>query len=199
MPPETQPEEEMVRLLEDARAGSTQALGQLLEACRPYLLVVATRQLDPDLRRKAGCSDLLQETFFEAQRDFSRFQGETQDDLRAWLVRILLNNLAETAQRYRGTRKRQVDREVVLADDLVDSGPSPSAQVMAREQDDQLERVLGQLPNHYRDVIRLRHHEQLSFEEIGQRTGRSAAAARKVWVRALEQMQQILEAGHGPD
>jgi RNA polymerase sigma-70 factor (ECF subfamily) len=203
----TQPEEEMLRLLEDARAGSTQALGQLLEACRPYLLVVANRQFDPDLRRKVGCSDLLQDTFLEAQRDFSAFQGETQDELRAWLSRILLNNLAETVQHYRGTCKRQVDREVFLAgnpawergDELVDSGPSPSAQVMAREQGDELERVLGQLPDRYREVIRLRHHERLSFEAIGQRMGRSPEAARKLWVRALEQLRQILEAGHGPD
>jgi RNA polymerase sigma-70 factor (ECF subfamily) len=203
----TQSEEAMLRLLEDARAGSSQALGQLLEACRPYLLVVANRQFDPDLRRKAGCSDLLQDTFYDAQRDFSRFHGETQDELRAWLLRILLNNLAETAQRYRGTCKRQVDREVSLAghpdsagdDALVDTGPSPSAQAMAREQDDEVERVLRRLPEHYRDIIRLRHHERLPFAEIGQRTGRSAEAARKVWMRALEQMRQILEAGHGPD
>jgi RNA polymerase sigma-70 factor (ECF subfamily) len=207
MPSATPPEEEVVRLLQDARAGSAEALGRLLEACRPYLLLVANRQLAPGLRRKVGCSDLLQDTFLEAQRDFSGFQGGTQDELRAWLARILLNNLAETARRYRGTRKRQADRELFLGvnpvwepdDEPLDSGASPSAQAMAQEQGDELERVLGRLAEHYREVIRLRHHEGLSFEENGRRTGRSAEAARKVWVRALEQLRQILEAGHEPE
>ncbi len=76
------------------RGGSRQALGELLEACRAYLLIVAEQELATDLRRKAGASGLVQETFLQAQRDVGRFQGESENELRAWLRQVLINNLA---------------------------------------------------------------------------------------------------------
>src|SRR5262249_40293411 len=100
--------------LDEARAGSTHALGQVLEACRLYMLGIAERELDPLLRAKAGASDLVQQTFLEAQRDFGQFHGGTEDELLAWLRRLLLNNLANFARQYRGTHKRAVNREVRL-------------------------------------------------------------------------------------
>src|SRR4051794_37421346 len=89
--------------LPGARAGAPEALGQLLEAWRGYLLVVAQRELDPDLRAKGGASDLVQETFLEAQRDFPRFHGDSEAELLAWLRRLLLNNVANFTRSYRGT------------------------------------------------------------------------------------------------
>src|SRR5262249_13094013 len=53
-----------------ARGGSPEALGQLLELCRRYLLQVANAELETLLQAKAGASDLVQETFLEAQRVF---------------------------------------------------------------------------------------------------------------------------------
>src|SRR5689334_5788737 len=89
--------------LEAARNGLQEALGPLLEGYRPYLLLVANRQLPPDLRPKVGASDLVQDTFLEAQRDFAQFHGHTEDELRAWLARVLLNNLANITRQYRAT------------------------------------------------------------------------------------------------
>src|SRR5262245_58290664 len=79
--------EEGARWLSDARAGSPEALGAVLEACRGYLLLIAQGELSPDLRAKAGASDLVQQTFLDAQRDFGRFRGESVAELRAWLRR----------------------------------------------------------------------------------------------------------------
>src|SRR6476469_3978998 len=95
-----------------ARGGSAQALGEALEACRVYLQAIAERELDPELRAKGGASDLVQETFLEAHKDFAQFKGDTEDALLAWLRRMLLNNLANFRRRYRGTRKRRAGREV---------------------------------------------------------------------------------------
>src|SRR6516225_2720280 len=99
-----------------ARGGAPETLGQLLEACRQYLLLVANQHLAPDLQRKFGASDVAQETFLEAQRDFGAFHGRSEEELLAWLRRILLNNLANLTRGYRGTDKRQVAREVPLAE-----------------------------------------------------------------------------------
>src|SRR4051794_33646249 len=92
------PAAELDALLPAARAGSADALGAALEACRLYLLAVADRELHTDLRAKGGASDIVQDTFLEAQRDFDHFHGASAADLRAWLRRLLLNNLANFAR-----------------------------------------------------------------------------------------------------
>jgi RNA polymerase sigma-70 factor (ECF subfamily) len=194
----------MERWLAAARQGSREALGRVLEVCRPYLLQVANDELASDLGAKVGASDVVQETFLEAQRDFGRFQSLSEEQLLAWLRRILCNNLANLTRRYRLTAKRQVKREVSLADgrlhELVEppsgDGASPSAHARARERDEALERALLQLSEAHQQVIRLRNYERLSFEETGRRMGRSAEAARKLWGRAIDRLQQILEAAH---
>src|SRR5262245_21802963 len=101
-----------------ARQGCQDALGQALEACRQYLLLVANAELAPDLRGKVGASDVVQDTFLDAQRDFGGFHGCSEDELLAWLRRILLNNLATQERRYRDTTKRQLNREVPLTGSL---------------------------------------------------------------------------------
>jgi RNA polymerase sigma-70 factor (ECF subfamily) len=182
--------DEAARWLAAARAGSGEALGQALEAYRGYLLLIAGRELDPELRTKGGASDLVQETFLEAQRDFAAFRGDNADELRAWLRRLLLNNLATFARRYRDTAKRQLGRELPLQ---AGDTPSPSGLAMAREEAEALEKALAQLSEEHRQVILLRHQGQLSFEEIGARLGRSANAARMLWTRAVDRLQQLLD------
>jgi RNA polymerase sigma-70 factor (ECF subfamily) len=182
-----------------ARAGSRDALGQALEACRHYLLRIAREELDSILQAKASPSDLVQETFLEAQRDFAEFQGRTEGELLAWLRQALLHNLANLARHYRATAKRQVEREVNLpagsrgGTEPADTGPTPSARLQASERQQQVERALERLPPDYREVITLRNQARHSFEEIGRIMNRSADAARRLWSRAIERLQDELE------
>jgi RNA polymerase sigma-70 factor (ECF subfamily) len=196
-------DQEMANRLADARAGSDEALGQALEACRGYLLVVAQRELDPELRAKGGASDLVQETFLKAHRHFARFRGDSEDELLAWLRRLLLNNLADFRAQFREAGKRRITREVALdaggssaerGKGLVGTESSPSSVAMEHEHAEALARTLGRLPADYRLVLRLRHEEGRPFEEIGKMMGRSADAARKLWARAVERLQQEWEA-----
>jgi RNA polymerase sigma-70 factor (ECF subfamily) len=190
------------RWLAEARAGDREALGQALEACRRYLLLVAEREIDADLRAKGGASDLVQETFLEAQRDFRGFAGTSEAELRAWLRRLLLNNLSHFTRRYRATGKRAVGREVGLqAEGSADTPlpepaadtPSPSVEAMAHEQAVALRQALERLPEDYRQVIVLRYLEGRSFEEIGRLLNRSPDAARKLWARAMERFREEWE------
>jgi RNA polymerase sigma-70 factor (ECF subfamily) len=188
--------------LDAARTGSLDALGRVLETYRAYLLLVADREIDPKLQAKGGASDLVQETFLEAQRDFARFQGRTDGEFRAWLRQLLLHNLANFARRYRGTDKRQVHREVGLAADssganpagaLPADTPTPSRWAMAGEQDAALQRAMEQLPEDYRRVLLMRYQDELSFDAIAEKMQRSAGAVRKLWLRAVERLRQELE------
>jgi RNA polymerase sigma-70 factor (ECF subfamily) len=187
------------------RAGDPEALGRLLEACRPYLLLIANESIGPELRTKLGGSDLVQETCLEAQRDFGRFRGRSEADLRGWLRGILMNNLVDARRHYMGSAKRRLGREVSLEETgsgsaraLVDPAATPRARALARDDAEAIDRALDRLPEAQRRAIELRYREHLSFEKIGRRLGRSTAAARKLWFRAVERLQAELEVGLGP-
>jgi RNA polymerase sigma-70 factor, ECF subfamily len=182
-----------------ARGGCKTALGDLLESCRHYLLSVGNDALDPRLFAKIGASDVVQETFLDAQRDFEKFRGGTRNELLAWLRKILLNNLFNQSRHYQQTIKRQMSREVSISthspDDSRDIGlpartQSPSRIVAAREEAVTLEKALQRLSQDQRQVIFLRNQLGLSFVEIGAQMGRSADAIRHLWGRGIERLQQ---------
>ncbi|HEY2839489.1 MAG TPA: sigma-70 family RNA polymerase sigma factor [Pirellulales bacterium] len=187
--------------LKAARGGSAEAIGQVLETCRAYLALIAREELDRNLRAKVGGSDLVQETFVIAQREFARFHGESPEELLAWLRGILLNRMQETRRRYKAG-KRRVTREASLdgakstarrAREQPAPSASPSRQVAASEEAERMSLALSSLSVDYQQVIQLRNWKFLSFEEIGRQMSRSAGAARALWVRALEQLAKSLE------
>lgn len=196
-------EDSMAECIEAARNGSPEALGRLMEICRQYLLLVANQEINAELRPKGGASDLVQETFLEAQRDFAGFRGGNERELMSWLRQILLHNVANFSRQYRQTEKRQLSREISLGGD--ESGArfvhrnypakalSPVASAVQSEERLILERALSRLPTHYAQVIEMRHQEGRSFEEIGVALNRSADAVRKLWSRAIELLQDELD------
>lgn len=195
----TERNQSVAQWLPAARAGSAEALGQLLETYRNYLLWIATRQLDPDLKAKGGASDLVQETFLKAQQHFNQFQGEGEGDLKAWLRQLLLNNVADFTRLYQQTAKRQVGREAPLqadstgpdlAGEIAADTPSPSGEAIKQEQFRAIQEALARLPEDYRQVIVYRYHEERSFEDIGRLMNLTPNAARKLWVRAIKRLQQ---------
>jgi RNA polymerase sigma-70 factor (ECF subfamily) len=190
------------RCLRAARAGSAEALGRLLEAYRGLLLAIARRKIGPELNAKGSASDLVQETFLEAQRDFAQFRGHSEEELKAWLQHLLRNNLRDFTKTYAGTAKREVIREVSLEAVrgwgelgllFSSDSASPRARAIKHEQAEAVQQALRRLPADYRHVLQLRYTEGRSFEEIGERMQRSANAARKLWLRALERMGEELE------
>jgi RNA polymerase sigma-70 factor (ECF subfamily) len=189
------------RWLSAARAGSRDDLGRALEAYRGYLLAVAGQELDPDLQSKEAPSDLVQQTFLEAQRDFGRFQGQTGEELMAWLRQLLLHNVADCTRRYRLTARRDTGRELPLdaggssaptARSLPAEGSSPSAHAAAGEQADALRQALARLPEDYQQVLRRRYQEQRSFAEIAGVMDRTTKAVRMLWARAVQRLRHEL-------
>jgi RNA polymerase sigma-70 factor, ECF subfamily len=192
--------------LQDARAGDLELLGHALDSCRDYLLLIAARGLDADLIAKGGASDLVQDTLLGAYRDFSAFNGCSRAELLAWLRKILRNNLAVHRRRYRGTRKRQISREVPIAGlsgldarhVLPCDSATPGGAAVRREQVTALMAALGRIPEDYRRVVVWYQYDRLTFDEIGQRLGRSAEAVRKLWSRALIRLTEELGPAHDP-
>jgi RNA polymerase sigma-70 factor (ECF subfamily) len=195
------PSEELWRC---ARAGDEVACGQLLEAYRGYLTVLARMHLGRDLQAKVDPSDLVQEVFLEAHRDFRQFQGQTEAELRAWLRRVLVTSLADQMRRYRRTRRRdpRLERHLAealerssqaLEEDLVAPDTSPSDRAARQEDARRLAEALERLPAKYRDVLLLRHFQGLTFPEIARRLGRTLDDVKNVWLRGLARLRRALE------
>lgn len=195
------------QLLTIAQQGDTSALGRLLELYRNYLSLLARVQLGRRVQGKLDPSDVVQETFMEAHRDFHQFRGTTEAELVSWLRQMLATNLANQLRRYAGTRRRDIRLERELANDMDQSSraldralaakhSSPSQRAARREQAVLLADVLKRLPDDYREVIILRHLEGLRFAQVADRMGRSVDSVEKLWTRALGRLRRVLG---GPD
>lgn len=193
------------QLLAQARQGSRESLGALLELYRNYLHLLARTQIDLHLQGRASASDLVQETFLKAYGHFHQFRGDGEKELLGWLRRILVNHLAHLVEKQLRTRKRDARREISLEARLgqidrssarieaalVSPGSSPSVQAQRRELAAVVADQLARLPAAYREVIVLRNLEGLPFEEVASRMGRTPGAVRILWLRALDQLREM--------
>ena len=191
-------------LLRQTRAGDEDARGRLLEAYRSYLTLLARVQLGRHVQGKVDPSDLVQEAFLEAHRDFGQFQGESEGELRAWLRRLLATNLADQVRRYRGTRRRDLRLEQQLAAELDQSSEAlersliapdstPSARAARREEGLRLAEALERLPADSSEVLLLRHFQGLTFPEIARRLDKTLDGVKNVWLRSLARLRRVLE------
>lgn len=164
-------------------------LGDLLQAYRPYLLSVAWQMLPKALLGKVAPSDLVQETLLRGYREFPEFTGNDWAELVAWLRQILVNQVADHVRRF-DADKRNVHREVPLAGDLVDQqAVSPSQPLLTAEEWHRLRSGLDRLSTIHREVILLRHREGCTFGQIGHLLDKSPDAVRKLWERAVDNLQ----------
>lgn len=191
-------------VLQKAKAGDAACVGELLSVYRDYLLGIAVARLDPRVRARCNPSDVVQETLLEAFRDFHQFRGGLEREFLAWIRQILSNNLARMVELHLLTDKRDLRRErpieqAVAGESklerrdywLTDDGNSPSSIFQKKEQLATMLERINKLPAHYRDVLLLRHIEELSFDDVAQRLGKSAGAVRMIWLRALEQLREV--------
>jgi RNA polymerase sigma-70 factor (ECF subfamily) len=171
-----------------------------LVRCQPWLKMLADWEIDSRFQGKFSASDAVQQTLLEAWRNWDQCHATDPQQRLAWVRQILAHQLAHLARHYAGTQKRDVAREVSLdqslarsslrLDRLLDAGAaSPGERLLAEERRLQLAEVLQQLPEDYRQVLILRHMEDLPHEEIAKRMNRSAGAVRMLWVRALAQLR----------
>jgi RNA polymerase sigma-70 factor (ECF subfamily) len=191
-------------MLSEARAGDRTALGRLLDAYRSYLTLLARIQLGRRLKGKVSPSDLVQETFLEAYRDFGHFRGLSEKELLAWLRRMLAANLADQVKRYRLSQRRDVRLERQLSVELKRSSEAlewalaslssaPGRRAERRELAIRLANALERLPADYRQVLLLRHFQGRSFADVADELGRSVDSVKNLWLRALARLRPMME------
>ena len=176
---------------------STWSIGPL----RPWLKMLAERQLPQALRGKVDPSDIVQQTLVDAWGGCDEFRGQTQGERMAWLrvilTRVILRNnrdLMQTVKRGQGreqTLQAAVDRDSIRIEQLaIGNEPSPASHAHRAEQTLLLAEAMAKLSDDHRQVLLLRHIDELSHAEIAKRLDRSQAAVRMLWVRALEALKQ---------
>jgi RNA polymerase sigma-70 factor (ECF subfamily) len=191
------------RLIDAARAGDGEALGELLTSYRKYVIFLARTQLHHHLQGKADPSDVAQEVFLAAHGNIADFRGESAAEFGAWLRGILSNTLAMHVRKFLGTQKRdprleqQLDQGLASVSGLLQSQiagdmTSPSQHFARNEAFLQLAEALERLPQDYRQVIVLRHVEGLPFAEVAKAMGRSVDSVEKMWVRALAKLKTTM-------
>jgi RNA polymerase sigma-70 factor (ECF subfamily) len=183
-----------------AREGDRGALAQALMSFRDYLLLVANEQMDQSLQAKEGASDLVQETFLQAQRRISSYRGRSPSEWRSWLRSILIRHMANKRRHFEAIAKRKAHREISVEEwarlGVAADEETPSRELARREDEAALVEAVSRLPEHYQEVIDWHQRNRLTFAEIGLRRGISAEAARKIWMRALDRLRKELGAFH---
>ncbi len=201
----------MAALFTRAAAGEKSATAHLLEMHRERLRRMVEIRLDRRLRARVDASDVLQDVSLEATRRLPRYLEERPMPLFLWLRFLTGQRLAKLHRDHLRTGRRDPRREAshvpwfapssvdCLAASLAAGGESPSQAAAHEEQRRLVERGLEQLDPQDREIISLRHYEQLSNVEVARELGLETSAASKRYLRAIRRLREILDGGstHG--
>lgn len=188
-------DERLVRtLFEQARKRSDRAsLGALLEYYRPLLERLSSRRVSRRLATKVSSSEVTQITLANAAERFEDFRGETVEQFRAWLCAILQNEITDHSRRFLTSQCRAMARETPLRRDIAEEpGQRPSQICSANEQVAKLLEAVDCLPDDLREIVRMRYQQNMTFAEIANSLGLPAATARRRWLQAVEQIEQMM-------
>lgn len=192
------PDTEVSQLLQRIRGGSDSALGPLLNGYRDYLLRIATDRLDSALRPKLAPSDIVQGSLLVATEQFPTFRGDSEQQFRSWLLRILTSQLVDGVRRFAEAEKRRTDREVPRGHSVVKktttSSESPSQLASLHEESAWLLSTIHSLPRQQREIVHARYLEGLTFRQISEKLQLPLTTCRRLWVQAANTIARSMGA-----
>ena len=192
--------------IERLRCGGQAALAETFTAHRDRLRRMIDLRLDRRVAGRVDASDVLQEAYLDASRQFERYRANPPMPLFLWLRWITGQRLMAIHRKHLGARKRDAKQEVALyrhfpaADScslscgLAGRLTSPSRAVIRQEMQARLYAAIQALEPLDREILALRHYEELSNLEAAAELGITPAAASKRYVRALERLKTALGA-----
>jgi RNA polymerase sigma-70 factor (ECF subfamily) len=205
MMPEVKPDSvRTAAWLEQVRQGDRAALDRLLARYRPDLQTFVDFHLEARLRARVDPSDVVQEAQLEMVRRMDDFLERRPMPFHLWVRKTAYERLLNLRRAHRTRARRSVDREVplpdrsslLLAGPLMNRGASPSKHAEARERAERISLAVADLAEADREILLMRHAEDLSYEEIACLLEIESATARKRYGRALIRLQKTLS-DHG--
>jgi RNA polymerase sigma-70 factor (ECF subfamily) len=193
-------------LLGAARAGDAEARNQLLERHRDALRRMIAMRMDPVLARRLDASDIVQDVLVEANRRLSDYLGKTGMPFHLWLRHLARDRLIDAHRMHRVAARRSLDREQTLerpadgdrsafdlAAIIADRQLTPAAAATHHELEMRFAAAIERLDETDREVVLMRHFEQLSNGEVAQALELSDAAAGMRYLRAMRRLRDMLQ------
>ena len=193
------------------RDGDPAAAGALFELCRDRLRRMVRLRLDRRLQGRLDADDVLQEAFLDVQKKAADFAAKPDMPAYLWLRLVTAERLLVLHRHHLGTRARDAGREVSLcaggpaasthslANLLLGRLTSPTQAAVRAERQLRLQEALNGMDPVDREVLALRHFEELSNAEAAAVLGLSKTAASNRYVRALKRLKDMLAAVPGID
>jgi RNA polymerase sigma-70 factor (ECF subfamily) len=192
------------------RDGDEQALAELFSLHRERLRRMVEFRLDRRLQGRVDASDILQEAYIDALQRVHHYTEKLEMPPFVWLRQITTQRLIDVHRRHLDAQKRDARQEVSIhfgdlsaatsasfAAELVGHLASPSQLAIRAELLDQLEGALERMDPIDREVLAMRHFEELTNNEVAQVLGITKSAASNRYVRALGRLKAVLEGVRG--
>jgi RNA polymerase sigma-70 factor (ECF subfamily) len=199
-----------VALIERARAGDREALEALLARHRDRLRRMVEIRLDTRLQARLDASDVVQDAYVEVAQRLDEYLRDPKLPLFLWLRLVVGERLLKLHRHHLGTQMRDAGREVslfrgalpaassaALAAQLLGKHTSPTQAVVRAERILRLQEALNTLDPVDREILSLRHFEELTAAEAAEVLGITESAAAKRYFRALKRLKEILAAMPG--
>lgn len=195
---------ETARLLEEVRRGNAEAVSDLLNQHREALRRAVALRLDPALARRVDASDIVQDVLLEASQRLASYLQHGNMPFDLWLRQLARDHIVDAHRRHRKAQRRSLDREqpmyaarndqssLDLAAAFIDPEKTPAAAAMKRELQERFFQALAQLNEDDREIIVLRHIEQLANQDVAALLQLTEAAASMRYLRALRRLRQFL-------
>jgi RNA polymerase sigma-70 factor (ECF subfamily) len=201
----TEDANEAHRLLRQAAQGDPERFGALLEEYRPRLRRMVALRLDPRLHGRIDPSDVIQETYLEATARLVEYLQKPAMPFFLWLRFLAGQKLVTLHRHHLGRQMRDAGREVALdrgrlpetssaalAAQLLGSETRPSEAAIRAELKVRLQEALNRMEPLEREILALRHFEQLSLAETAQVLGLTESGACRRHLRALKRLKEVL-------
>jgi RNA polymerase sigma-70 factor (ECF subfamily) len=199
------PPGQVPNLVARAAAGDQTAVVELLERYRARLRRMVALRLDPRLKGRVDASDVIQEGYVDAMRRLDEFIRDPSVPFYIWLRFLVGQRVQEQHRRHLATPGRDVGREVsiyrgvmpgastgALAARLLGKLTSPSGAAMRAERKIRLQGALNHMDPLDREILVLRHYEQMTNGDAAMALGLDKSAASKRYTRALQRLKEIL-------
>jgi RNA polymerase sigma-70 factor, ECF subfamily len=196
---------ECADLLSRVKRGDRESLAALFSRHRDRLARGIRFRLDPRLQPRLDVEDILQEVYLNAEKRLECFQGDSEQSFFIWMRLVAGQTLIDLHRRHLGAQARDAGREMPvlghypqatstsLAFQLAADRTSPSGAAIREEMAVQLESAIDSMDPIDREVLALRHYEELTNGEVAEVLGIGQKAASIRYVRALGRLKRILE------
>jgi RNA polymerase sigma-70 factor (ECF subfamily) len=193
-------------LLQRAKAGDEPALGELFTRYRERLRRMVRLRLDRRLYGRIDPSDVLQEAYLDLAKRFPDYAAQPTLPFFLWLRALTGQRLIDLHRQHLGAQMRDAGQEVSLyrgalpqassvslANQLLGRLTSPTQAAVRAEMQIRLQEALNTMDPLDREVLILRHFEELSNNETAEVLGIQKSAASKRYIRALQRLKAILD------